>query len=450
MKKNKNKIISWKKQIEELEKFARKKGGTVVIEKTRSSTFDPTTKEIEVDSQQTLENQFYCLVHEVGHLLIAKNYRKYQSTLCYTQKIFSTGSQTHKVSEIEEEYEAWKLGYQQAKKLRLHIDKKNFEKLKAQNIISYFEWAIGSYIKRKIRRELMDQGKSPSTKKVNKIITKINKKIQLPDKKKRKQMANKKKKKQKKDNPPQSTKQAKENIRLFEEYAKNKDNLELRNELALLNRPLISYTLKKYYLADTPHETKRELEQEGNIGLLAAINGFDYTRGYQFSTYALWWIRQAINNYLLNVNPIIRVPSHIRAAQSKLQKELNLTNNHQGLLETLGALEPKDYNMSDKAFKSIKSAIKSRQIVSLNKPLITSSSKFYPGSQSTTLESTLESETAGYEFRPDNSVLLSAVKTALESMPLKRKLILLLRYDVIEEKEVKKIIRDAKKGKPRK
>jgi RNA polymerase primary sigma factor len=263
-------------------------------------------------------------------------------------------------------------------------------------------------------------------------------------------MANKKTKKIKKDNPPQqqqqqNTKQAKENIRLFEKYAKDKGNLELRNELALLNRPLIGYTLKKYYLADTPYETKKELEQEGNIGLLAAINGFDYTRGYQFSTYALWWIRQAINNYHLNDNPLIRVPSHIRAAQNKLQKKLNLKNN-QNLLDTLGTIEPKDHNMSSKAFRSIKSAIKSRQIISLNKPS-KSPGKFILNNESATLESTLESPLPSCEFHPDKSILLSAVKTALNSMPIKRKLILLLRYDIINEKEIKKLIKSTKKSK---
>jgi hypothetical protein len=177
MKKNKNKVILWKKQIEELEKFARTKGSTVVIEKTRGgiSTFDPSTKEIEIHSQQTLENQFYHLIHEIGHLLIAKNYRKYQNSFGYAQKTFSTNSKVHKVSEIEEEFEAWKLGYQQAKKLRLHIDNKNFEKIKAQNIISYFEWAVGSYIKRLIRKELIGEETSPPPT-ANKILTKINKK----------------------------------------------------------------------------------------------------------------------------------------------------------------------------------------------------------------------------------------------------------------------------------
>lgn len=127
-------------------------GGFVIIERTNRgiSTFDPDTKEIIIHEGHKPENLFYNLIHEMGHFIISKNYRKYRNTIRYTQG-FSYSSQVRKVSEVEEEFEAWKVGYQKAKQLRLFVDNRNFEIVKASCLMAYFCWAVDGVIKQKMR-----------------------------------------------------------------------------------------------------------------------------------------------------------------------------------------------------------------------------------------------------------------------------------------------------------
>lgn len=220
------------------------------------------------------------------------------------------------------------------------------------------------------------------------------------------------------------------NYDLFKLYFENK-NIKIRNELLLRNQPLITFIINKYYPSNRiSREIKEELQQEGVLGLISAIDGFDYRKGFKFSSYSSWWIRQSINNYLINVNPIIKVPNHIKCLQNKLQKSFEdketsniLELNHENIKNS-------DIKISKKMLESIKSAIKSKQVTSLQKPI-------YNDGELTTLEHVIESND-NIDFKIDREIMIKTAAQTLKALPDKKRLILLLRFNVLNKKSTKK------------
>jgi RNA polymerase primary sigma factor len=93
--------------------------------------------------------------------------------------------------------------------------------------------------------------------------------------------------------------------------------LEAKNELITRNLRLVVNIAKNYVGRGLP---LLDLIQEGNIGLMKAVDKFKYEKGFKFSTYATWWIRQAITRALIDQTKTIRVPVHMMEFYNRVTK----------------------------------------------------------------------------------------------------------------------------------
>ena len=198
---------------------------------------------------------------------------------------------------------------------------------------------------------------------------------------------------------------------VFEEYDQGK------RDLSGGNLRLVVSIAKKYRNRGLPF---LDIIQEGNTGLMRAVDKYEYRRGYKFSTYATWWIRQAITRAIADHARTIRVPVHMIETMSKLrgiQKRLLQKIGREPTLEEIA-------EVADMTFEETKRVMKiSRHPISLDRPVGESEDSQF-GDFIEDQRQQAPSETATSEM------LRSRINDVLKTLTYREREILKLRYGV--------------------
>jgi RNA polymerase primary sigma factor len=193
-------------------------------------------------------------------------------------------------------------------------------------------------------------------------------------------------------------------------------DLAAKDQLVNSNLRLVIANARKYQGHDLP---LLDLIQEGILGLIRAAEKFDWRKGYKFSTYATFWIRQALQRALDNRSRTIRIPVHLG------QRERRIARAHRELTARLGR-EPTDEEVADAADLTVQEVREAhdaaRVVTSLDRPV--------GEEEETSFGSLLPSDERGPEEEVDISLRDDALRKALAQLPETEREVVKLRYGI--------------------
>ena len=194
-----------------------------------------------------------------------------------------------------------------------------------------------------------------------------------------------------------------------------------KDQMVRSNLRLAISIAKKYHKSECSME---DLIQESNIGLIRAIEKFDWRKGFKFSTYACWWIRQAVTRHINMQRNTVRIPSHANSLSWKIKvmvdeyvEEFGAKPDNEEIAHALGVT----VNLVEAA----KQSYKLRNIISIDTPI--------GGDESSrTIKDIIPDTSETVEEKMDHENLRNLIKSSLQSLTKREEQVLRLRFGIDE------------------
>lgn len=193
-----------------------------------------------------------------------------------------------------------------------------------------------------------------------------------------------------------------------------------KKEMTMANLRLVVSIAKKY---STPGNSLHFLDiiQEGNLGLMKAVDKFEYKRGFKFSTYATWWIRQSITRAIADQSRTIRIPVHMVEVMQKVERVKKR-------LKQLTGINPTEAEIAEESGLSIDKVNKALKVI---KEPISMESPIGGEDEESTISDFIEDETRNKPFEIiSDGVLKKLMEEAVEKLPDREARILQMRFGI--------------------
>jgi len=190
-----------------------------------------------------------------------------------------------------------------------------------------------------------------------------------------------------------------------------------RQKMIESNLRLAISIAKKYYYSGCNLE---DLIQESNIGLMKAVEKFDWRKGFKFSTYACWWIRQAVTRHISMQKNTVRIPAHATSLSIKIsamireyQEEFDTVPESSEIAEILG--------VSENLVNVVKDSMNLRYLISIDKPIGDEGNR-------TIKDIIPDNSYKAIDERLDNEKLRALIKDSLKFLSKREEQVMRLRF----------------------
>lgn len=207
-------------------------------------------------------------------------------------------------------------------------------------------------------------------------------------------------------------------VTLLEIYSKKAT--QFRSRFTKANLRLVISIARKYLGRGLPF---LDLVQEGNLGLIRAVERFDYTKGYRFATYASWWIHQGMTRAIFNQTKTIRIPTHLFEEYSRIQRISS------GLENKMGR-KPLPQEIAEKANMSSENV---KRVLGVNEKVICLDSPVRQGDRITLMDIIPESNSLLPDSLMATASIPESVNNALSLLNSREREVIKLRFGIGHE-----------------